>query len=149
MSHSTHTPLKNWHHWLHRSCSSRTVFCSRSPHCSTVLQNGQDITPKASPKMQSIMEYSPGLPKDTKPLRSCSGNRAKLLLESHPRIKCHSQYHLVIRLLQYFPSIVNGGDQGFIMRDLETIMVFVLLSFSFMRALTKPYRGHCSGTQQL
>ena len=28
----------------------------------TVLQSGQDKTPKASPKKQSIMEYSPGLP---------------------------------------------------------------------------------------
>ena len=45
------------------------------------------------------MEHSPGL-EDTKSLRSWSGNRAKMLLEGHLGIKCHSQYK-VIRLLQY------------------------------------------------
>ena len=64
---------------------SRVKVCigSRAPHCRTVLQNGQDKTPKASPKKQSIMEYLPGLPQVTKPLRRCSGNRAKMLLKSH------------------------------------------------------------------
>ena len=47
---------------------------SRAPHCRTVLQNGQDKTAKASPKKQSIMEYLPALPQNTKPLRSYSGN---------------------------------------------------------------------------
>ena len=42
-----------------------------------------------------------GLPQDTKPLKSCSGNRAKMLLKSHLRIKCHSQYIKVIRLRQH------------------------------------------------
>ena len=66
---------------------------SRAPYRRTVLQNWQDKTPKASPKKQSIMEYFPGHPQDTKPLRSCSGNRAKMLLKSDLGIKCHSQYN--------------------------------------------------------
>ena len=43
------------------------------------IQNWQDKTPKASPDEQFIMEYPPGLPQDTKSLRSCSGDRAKML----------------------------------------------------------------------
>ena len=55
--------------------------------------------PKASSKKRSIMKHSPGLPQDTKSLRSSSGYRAKRLLNLG--IKCHSQYNKVIRLLQY------------------------------------------------
>ena len=53
------------------------------------------------------MEYSPGLPQDTKSLRSCSGDRAKMLLKCQLRIKCHSQYIQIVRLLQH--STVNGA----------------------------------------
>ena len=37
----------------------------------TILQNGQDKTPKVCPKKRSSMEHSPGLPQHTKSLRSC------------------------------------------------------------------------------
>ena len=79
------------------------IIGSRAPHCRTVVvdKNGLDQTPKASPKKQSIMEYMPGLHQDTKPLRSCSGNPAKILLKGQFGIKCHSEYNNVIRLLQY------------------------------------------------
>ena len=40
----------------------KECICSRAPHCRTALQNGLEKTPKASPKKQSIMEYSPGFP---------------------------------------------------------------------------------------
>ena len=80
---------------------SKVCICSRAPYCRTVLQNGQDKTPKASPKKRSLIEHSPGLPQDTKSFRSCSGNRSKMLLKGHLGIKCHSQYNNVIRLLQY------------------------------------------------
>ena len=106
---------------------------NRAPSCRTVLQNGQDKTPKASPKKRSIMEHSPGLPEDTKSSISCSGNQAKLHLKCHLGIKCHSQNNKVIRLLQYGPPIVNGGDWGCIVRDLETIIVLVLIVFNFIR----------------
>ena len=43
---------------------------------------------KASLKKQSIMEYSPGFPQYTKSLRSCTVNRAKMLLKSYLWIKC-------------------------------------------------------------
>ena len=84
------------------------------------------------------MEYLPGLPQDTKPLRSCSGNRGKMLLKSHLGIKCHLQYNKVIRLLQ---PIVNRGDWGCIVCGLETIIVLVLLALNFI-----PQRLHHSLT---
>ena len=74
---------------------------SRAPHCRTVLQNWQDKTQKASPKKRSIMGHSPGLPQNTKSLRSCSSNCAKMLLKGHLGITCHSQYNKGVRLLQY------------------------------------------------
>ena len=40
------------------------------------------------------------------------------------------------------PTIVNGGDWGCIVRDLETIIVLVLLAFNFI-----PQRLHHSLTQ--
>ena len=105
---------------------------SRTPHCRTVFQNWQDKTPRASPDEQSVMEYPPELPQDTKSLRSCSGNREKMLLKGQLRIKCHSQYIKIVRLLQH-----NGSGWGCILRDLETIIVLVLLAFNFI-----PQRSH-------
>ena len=68
---------------------------------STTLLNS---TPKlAGQKPESISqeaiyhEILAGLPQDTKYLRSCSGNRAKMLLKNHLGIQCHSQYIKVIR----------------------------------------------------
>ena len=62
-----------------------------------------------------------------------------MLLKGHLGIKCHSQNNKVTRLLQYSSAIVNGGDWGCIVRDLETIIVLVLLAFSFI-----PQRSHHS-----
>ena len=78
--------------------SAKMSIVSRAPHCRTTLQNGQNQTPKESLKKQPILEYLPGLPQDTKPLRSCSGNLAKMLRMSHHGIKCHFQNNKVIRL---------------------------------------------------
>ena len=54
-------------YWLHGTVGP--------PSCSHLVR--QDKTPKASPMEQSIIEYLPGLPQGTKPLRSCSGNWVK------------------------------------------------------------------------
>ena len=45
------------------------------------------------------MEHSPGLPQDTKSLRSCLRNHAKMLLKGQLGIKCHFQYNNITRLL--------------------------------------------------
>ena len=87
------------------------------------------------------MEHSPGLPQDTKSLRSCSRNQAKVLLKGHFGNKCHSRYNEVIKLLQYSLPIVNGCNWGCIPRDLETIIVLVLPVFNFI-----PQRSHHSLT---
>ena len=50
------------------------------------------------------MENSPVLDtkfQDTKSLRNCPANRAKMLLKSYIGIKCHYEYVMVIRLLQH------------------------------------------------
>ena len=52
-----------------RLCLFASMF---NNHNAAVLKNGQDKYPKASLDEQPIMESSPGLPKDTKFLRSCS-----------------------------------------------------------------------------
>ena len=99
-------------------------------------------TPKASPQKRSIMEHSPLLPQDTKSVRSCSGNRAKVFLKGHlgnkyvtPNITRSSDSLCTVT------SIVNGGDWRCIVRDLQTIIVLVLLAFSFV-----PQRSHHSPT---
>ena len=55
--------------------------------------------------------------------------------ENALRIKCHSQYKKVS--FSTVPPIVNGGDWGCIVRNLETIIVLVLLAFNFI-----PQRSH-------
>ena len=77
------------------------------------------------------MEYLPGLPHDTKPLRSFSGNWVKMLLKSHLGIKCHTQYNKVIRLHRTVLPMVNASDGGCIVHDLKTIIVLVFLAFNF------------------
>ena len=63
------------------------------------------------------MKYLPGLPQDTMPLRSCSENRAKMLLKSilesivTPNITRSSDSFSTVL------PIVNGGDWGCIVRD--------------------------------
>ena len=86
--------------------SSSLRWLSQQP--STTQQNS---TPKrAGQNPESIFQEAiyhgtssryKWLPQDTKPLRSCSGNRAKMLLKGHLGIKCHSQYNTVIRFLQH------------------------------------------------
>ena len=88
------------------------------------------------------MKHSPWLPQDTKSLRSCYGNWAKMLL----KVILESNVTLnITRSSDSFstvPPIVNGDDWGCIMRDLETIIVLVLLEFNFI-----PQRSHHSLTQ--
>ena len=84
-----------------RSSNRRCVSAAEHQTVEQYTKTGKIKTPKASSKKRSIMEHLPGLPQATKPLRSCSGNRAKMLLKIHLGIKCHSQYNKVIRLLQH------------------------------------------------
>ena len=62
---------------------------------------------------------------------------SKISLESNdtPNITRSSDSFCIV------PPIVNGGDWGCIVRDLETIIVLVLLSFNFI-----PQRSHHSPT---
>ena len=82
MSHSNAPPVRKRAPLTARSISFRCVW-----QPSTRLQNSTPTLAgkktKACPKEWSIMEYSPGLPQDAKSLRSCSWNRAKMLLKCH------------------------------------------------------------------
>ena len=140
MSHSNTSPVRNRAPLIIRSSSLRCV-CSRAPHCRTVLQNWQHKTPKASPKKGSIIEHSPGLPRETKSLRSSSRTERKcfsnviLELKVTPNITRSSDSFSTVQI------IVNEVDFGSIVRDLETIIVLVLLAFNFI-----PQRSHHSLT---
>ena len=131
MSHSNTPPVRN----AQSSCLIKVCIGSRAPHCWTELQNGHNKTQKASSTKRSIVEYSTGLPQDTKSLRNCSGNRPKMLLKGRLGIKCHSQYGNISMSSDSFstvPPIVNGSDWGCIARDLETIIILILLAFNFI-----------------
>ena len=62
---------------------------------------------------------------------------SKVIIESNvtPKITRSPDYFSII------PPIVNGGDWGCIVRDLETIIVLVLITFNFI-----PQRSHHSLT---
>ena len=96
------------------------------------MQNGQDKPPKASPKKRPIMEYSPVHPKipslregDLESEQKCFSS---VILESNvtPNIARSSDPFSTV------PPIVNVGDCGCILRDLETIIVLVLLALNFI-----------------
>ena len=103
MSHSSTPQARNRATLTVRSSSLRCV--SAAEH-ETAEQYSN------TPKKRSIMEHSPRLPQDTKTLRSCSGNRAKMLLKGHLWIKCHSQNNKVIRFLQYSSANSQWGWLG-------------------------------------
>ena len=104
---------------------------------STTLQNS---TPKwvgenleAYCRKRSIMEHSPGLPQDTKSLRSSSLNWVKVFLEWNVTLNTTRSSDSFSTV----PPIVNGEDWGCIAHDLETIIVLVLLTFNFI-----PQKSH-------
>ena len=78
------------------------------------------------------MKYSAGLSQDTKPLRSCSGDRAKMLLKVILESNVNPNISRSIDFYSAVPPIVNEGDWGCIVRDLETIILVVLLQFNFI-----------------
>ena len=70
--------------------------CSREPPCKSVLENGQDKTQKASPKKRYIMEHSPGLPQDTKSLRSWQlWKPSEMLLKDHQTLSAQIRQWLM------------------------------------------------------
>ena len=61
------------------------------------FQSRRPISEK-SQKKRPIMKYLPGLSHDTNPLSCSTGNRAKVLLKCHLRIKGYPKYNKVSRL---------------------------------------------------
>ena len=64
-----------------------------------------------------------------------------MLLKGHLGIKYQSQYNKVIRLFQYGSANSKWGDWGCIGRDIDTIIVVVLLAYSISspKGQTTPY----------
>ena len=81
----TQPQLKNRHHRLHG-----TLNMYRQPR--TTLQNRTQTRSRQNSGSTSLScnTRSPGL-QDTRHLRNCSGNRAKMLRKTHHGIKCLSQ----------------------------------------------------------
>ena len=139
-SHSNTLPVKKLEPLTTRSSSLRCVLAAEHHLAEQYSKTGSTKPLKHLPRRclsWNTCHYFLKLPT----LRSFSGNRVKMLLKSHLRIKCHSQYNKVIGLLQHCSPIVNAGDGGCIVHDLETIIVLVLLAFNFI-----PQRSHHSLT---
>ena len=132
MLQSNTPPVRNQAPLTARSSSLRCECVTEHHIAQQYPKTGRTKSPKASPKKRSIMEHSPGLPQDTKSLRSCSGNRAKILLKYHLRINITPNITRESKSLSIVPPIVNGGDCGCIVRDLETIIVLVTRTTAFL-----------------
>ena len=136
---NTH-PFRNW---ASQTARSRRLTCVSAP--SAALQNS---TPKREGQfLESISQdaiynviiiycpWLPGLPQDTKPLRSCSGNQAKMLLKNN--LKSNLILNLT-RSSDYFSTVpprANPGHWGCIVGDHEIILI--LLAYNFI-----PQRSH-------
>ena len=110
---------------------------SRTPHCRTVTKPRKhhprdDLSWNTCQDLYTIVIHS---------LLEAALDRVKMLLKYHLGINCYSQYNKVVRLLQYVPPIVNSGDWGCVVRDMQTMIVFVFLAFNFI-----PQRSHHSLT---
>ena len=97
---------------------------------------------KATAKKRFSMEYLPGLPKKIPSHREAALKTerrcfSKVIMESNvtPNITRSSDYFIIVL------PIVNAGDWGCIVRDLETIIILLLLAFNFI-----PQRSHHSLT---
>ena len=139
-SHSNTPPVKKLAPLTTKSSSLRCVSVAEHHTAEQCSKTGSTKPVKHLPRNSlSWNTCQDFLAQDTKPLRSCSGNRAKMLLKSLLGIKCHSQYNKVIRLLQH--SSANAGDWGCIVRYLATIivLVLVLLTFNFFHERSHHY----------
>ena len=141
MSHSNTPPVKNRAPLTVRSSSSRCVSSAEHQTAEQYSKTGGKKTRKHLPRS----DLSWNTPQDflnvprlwesaMETERRCF---SKVILESivTPNITRSSDS------FSTFPPIVNGGDWGCIVRDLETIIVLVLLAFNFI-----PQRSHHSLT---
>ena len=104
----------------------KVCICSRAPHYRTVLQNRPDKTLKPSPKKQSIIEYSPGHRQYTK----------SLLWK--PSTVSFSICKIIRLLFSTTPPNSYWGDCGWIVGDLETVIVLVLTRIQFHSSKVTP-----------
>ena len=141
MSHSNTPPVRNWAPLTARSSSLRCVSAAEHQIAEQYSKTGRTNPRKHLPtsalswnthqdflKIPSLCEAA------LEAERRCF---SKVIFESNvtPKITRSSDSFSTV------PPIVNGGDWGCILRDLETIIVLVLLAFNFI-----PQRSHHSLT---
>ena len=99
-SHSNTPPVKKLAPLTTRSSSLRCVSAAEHQTAEQYSKTGRTKPIKHLAKSSLSWNTCQDFLK-VKQLRSCSGNRAKMLLKNHLGNKCHSQYNKVIRLLQH------------------------------------------------
>ena len=130
MSHSNTSPVRKLVPLTTRSSSLWCVLAAE--HYTAELYSIRGRTKPWGHLSRSDMSSNTraGVPQDTKSFRSCYGNRAKMHLKGHLGFKCHFQYIKLIRLLQH--SWMGCAWPGYIVCDMETITVLVILAFNFI-----------------
>ena len=114
----THPLFKNWQHWLHDPVVQDVYLQpSTTLQISTPKRAEQTHKPIALNTCKDFLKIPS--------LWEAAGNQPKMLL-NQLGIKCPSDSFITVL------PIVNGGDWGCIVHDLETIIVLVLLSFYFI-----------------
>ena len=111
--HSNTPKLRNWHHSLHGP-----VVCA-------YLHHRKDL-PRSNLSWNICQDF-PKIPS----LWNCSADRAKIRLKSHLESKVTPKVSISSDSFSTVPPI-NADDWGCIVRDRETIIISVLLSFSFI-----------------
>ena len=105
-------------------------ICGRAPQCRTALQNWQEKTQKLLPRRSRSWNTCQGFLKIPSRCQAALESErcfSKVILESNvtPNITRSSDSFSTV------PPIVYEGDLGCIVRELETIKVFLLLGFKF------------------
>ena len=109
---------------------------SRAPYCRTVLQNGQDKIPTASQRSNLSWNTYQDFLKIPSHWEAALGTEwrcfSKVILESNVtlNITTSSDSFSIIQ------PIVNADDWGCIVRNMDTIIVLVLLAFNFIRQMS-------------
>ena len=115
-SHSTTLPVRNRTPLTARYSSLRCVSAAEHHTVEQYSKTGRTKPRKHLPRCDLSW---PGLPQDTKSLRTCSRNQVKMLLNGHFGIKCHWQYIKVTDSISTVPTMVSWGYWRCIVCDLE------------------------------
>ena len=142
MSHSNTHPVKKLAPLTTRSCSLWCVSAAEhhtaEPYSKTGRTNPRTHLPRSDQSWNTRQDFHkiPTLCEAAlETVRRCF---SKVILESNVAPNILSSLDSFSKL----PQIVNRGDWGYIMRDLETIIVLVLLAFNFIHIIVYSRSGN-------